>query len=87
MDIVRDILDRVFGATDRPLEDIEREIRSDYGGERVYVPRDGDHAHTEISLRNAAIRADWQRGERIELIVRRYKVSRRRVYQLVKVLP
>lgn len=87
MDIIRDILDRVFGARDRAREDIERELRQDYGGERVYVPKTGDQEHAEISARNAAIRADWSRGERIELIVRRYRITSRHIYRIVKGLP
>lgn len=87
MDIVRDILDRVAGAPNRPLEDLEQEIRRDYGGERVYVPKDGDKAQTEISMRNAAIRADYRRGESIALLIRRYRISRQRVHQIVKDLP
>ncbi len=87
MDIIRDILDRVYGGKDRTPEEIECELRKDYGGERVYIPKDGDREHAEISERNTAIRADWLRGERMELIVRRYRVTRQRIYQIVKGLP
>lgn len=87
MDIIRDILDRIFGDRDRSREEIERELRKDYGGERVYVPKTGDQEHAEISTRNAAIRADWLRGERMELIMRRYRLKRSRIHDIVKGLP
>ncbi len=84
MDIVRDILDRVAGEKDKTLEEIEREIRRDYGGDTVYVPKDGDRAMTEISMRNAAIRADRHKGESVQLLMRRYGISRKRVYAILK---
>lgn len=87
MDIVRDILDRVPVADKKLLAQIEQDIRRDYGGERVYVPKDGDKAQTEISMRNAAIRADYRRGESVALLIRRYRISRQRVHQIVKDLP
>lgn len=88
MDIIRDILDRVFlGDASRSKEEIERELRKDYGGERVYVSKTGDQEHAEVSRRNAAIRADWLRGERMELLVRRYRITSRRIYKIVNGLP
>lgn len=82
MDIVRDIFDRLSDK-DQGLDEIERSIRADYGGERVYIPKDGDAARSETSMRNRAIRADWARGERIEYLVRRYQISRRRIYSII----
>ncbi len=84
MDIVRDILDRVAGEKGKTLEEIEREIRRDYGGEQVYIPKDGDRAMTEISMRNAAIRADRHKGESVQLLMRRYNISRRRIYEILR---
>lgn len=92
MDIIRQFIDLLYVKIPHAIDEhvareLEETLRMDFGGERVYVPRDGDKDRDEISMRNAAIRRDWQNGERVELLMRRYGLSRQRIYQIVKVSP
>ena len=85
MDIVRYILARIMAAAPSLSEDlaleIERQIRRDWGGDRVYIARS---PNGDFSARNQAILRDWRAGERVSLIARRYGVSRRLVYKIVR---
>lgn len=88
-DFLRDILQRCIeaaqrddGFSDEWARDIEAQIRKDWGGERVYIGKTADDARIEISRRNAAIIRDMNSGERVGLIARRHKISRRMVYKL-----
>lgn len=85
MDIVRDILARIMAASSSLSEEmaleIERQIRRDWGGDRVYIARSPEG---DLSERNRAILRDWRAGERVSLIARRYRVSRRLVYKIVR---
>lgn len=89
MDIIRDILERIAkaveggGFTDQIAEQIERQIRQDWGGDRPYIPKTGETSQTEMSRRNAAILRDWQAGERAPAIARKYGISRARVWQII----
>lgn len=89
MDIVRDILDRVAAAlregsfTDQIADQLEQQIRHDWGGDRPYIAKVGESAQAEISRRNDAIRRDWQAGERAGALARKYRISRVRVWQIV----
>lgn len=58
----------------------EAQVRGTFGGDRVYVARRQGEGTSE---RNAAIRRDFARGERVELLVRRYGVSRTHVYRIL----
>lgn len=89
MDIIRHMIDLLYIKIPHAIDEhiareLEEMLRMDFGGERVYVPKDGDKDRAEISMRNAAIRRDFRCGERVELLVRRYGISRQRVYQIVK---
>lgn len=88
-DFVRDILQRILeaaqrdgGFTDALAREVEAQIRQDWGGERVYVGKTAEDARIEIGRRNAAILRDLNNGERVGLIARRYRISRRMVYKL-----
>lgn len=88
-DIVRDILDRIAEAlregafSDQLVEQIEIQIRRDWGGDRPYIAKAGESAQAAMSERNASILRDWQAGERAEAIARKYRISRVRVWQIV----
>jgi Mor family transcriptional regulator len=55
-------------------------VREVFGGDRVYVANRRGEGH---SARNAAIRRDYQNGERVELLMRRYQLSSRRIYEIL----
>lgn len=56
-------------------------VRDRWGGDRPYIAR---RAGDGRSMRNDAIRRDYLRGERFELLERRYGLTRRRLIQIVK---
>lgn len=62
---------------------LELEIRQDYGGERHYVIRGGESSFDLRVERDLRLLADYQRGERVPLLARRYGISERRVYQII----
>lgn len=68
---------------DQALARIETEIRRDWGGERCYIAKQGEHAKAIESARDECIRRDHRRGERVELLMRRYHLSRQRIYQII----
>lgn len=54
----------------------------DWGGERPYIGKQAA-AVVEMSRRDAAICREWQAGERMEALSRKYKISRQRIYLIV----
>lgn len=88
-DIIQDIMERVAEqlgerADPEALKRIEASIRQDWGGDRPYIARLGEDARAAISARNAAILRDVRKGEAVALIARRYHISRKRVYQIIR---
>lgn len=84
MDLIRDILERVAARlpgtlTKKLAQEIERETRQHWAGDRPYVAKNGN----EAASRNCAILRDWRNGERVALIARRYKISRVQVWRIV----
>jgi Mor family transcriptional regulator len=83
-DLVGDILARVIAlapAFNAALAaQVEKETRDKWGGDRVYVQRRGG----TLSARNAAIRRDFQAGERVPLLMRRYSLSAPRLWHIIK---
>ena len=62
---------------------VSQQKHHEWLGERVYVSGARKAASQEISNRNAAIKRDHQRGERVPLLMRRYGLSRRRIEQIL----
>jgi len=63
---------------------LESDIRSHWGGDRPYVGKTKfDRANRLV--RDNAIYRDHQRGERRALLSRRYRLSPRRISQIVKI--
>lgn len=87
MDLINDILERLAKMlpaetlTETISRDLEQAIRAYYGGDRLYIAKNGD----DLSERNEAIRSDWLNGERIPLIARRYKISRVHVWRILHI--
>lgn len=84
-DIVADIFARVAAASAADplsadiLRRLEKQIRHDWGGDRVYISRYG----LSRSQRIEDILRDWRNGERVDLLARRYEITERRVWQIV----
>lgn len=58
-----------------------RQIRERWGGDRVYIAR---RPGAGTSERNAAIWRDHCRGERSELLQRRYGLSRSQIWEILR---
>lgn len=82
---ILDNLATIGHLTREAVEQIEAEIRQEWGGDRYYLGRVGesDRMAAERSARNAAILRDWRNGERIELLMRRYRLSRSTIYAIL----
>lgn len=88
-DIVLDILHRVSSAieasptgwTPAVAQAVEKEIRADWGGDRVFIARRTGEGH---SSRNSRIMRDYLTGERLSLLSRRYQISERQVLRIIK---
>lgn len=84
-DIIEDILSLVVamapGFTEELAKRADKQIRDKWAGDRPYIAkRSGEGS----SQRNAQIKADYLKGERIGLLERRYKISRARIWQIIK---
>lgn len=84
MDVLRKILTDAFSMMDRPLEEIEEAIRAEYAGSHVYIRRDPMRGAKDMSARDRALIRDWNRGESPALLSRRYRITLRRVYQILE---
>ena len=88
-DIVQDILARVVraaqgggGFNDAMAEQIERQVRADWGGERHYVAQD---AESRRIARNDKIIADWENGTRdVQRLAQRYGLTPRQIRNIVR---
>ena len=54
-------------------------VTRDWGGERPYIGKQAAAA-MEMSRRDAAICRDWQAGERVGALSRKYHLQRSRIY-------
>ena len=88
-DLIADVLARATRAAEQNAgvltaamaDKIERDVRSDWGGDQVYIPKASGEGYSQ---RNGQIRRDYLNGERLALLERRYKLSSRRLLQIIK---
>lgn len=84
-DIIGDILRRVItlfpGLSPEIAAKIDKEVRQQWGGDRPYI---GIRSGAGYSSRNAAIKRDYQAGERIPLLERRYGLGKSRIWEIIK---
>lgn len=66
------------------LERLELDIRRDWGGDSPYIAKHGESGRRIVSQRDARIRADHHRGERVRLLARRFQLSESRIKQIVR---
>lgn len=64
------------------LAKVETHVRQQFGGEAVWVAKRRD-----VESRNHAIRQDFARGERPQLLARRYKLSPVQIWRIVNGVP
>jgi Mor family transcriptional regulator len=87
-DIIDDILRRVIAMAPSfsaaLAAQIDKEARQQWGGDRPYI---GIRPGTGHSGRNAAIKRDYQAGESIPLLERRYGLGKSRIWEIIKSEP
>jgi Mor family transcriptional regulator len=86
MDILHDIEARMIGAgvDGDTIRRILSEVRRDWAGENAYIARHGEDPRVIISRRNLALLRDWQRGERVPYLARKYGISVHTVYRIIR---
>lgn len=64
--------------------EVVAEIYQDWKGERPYIGPPKEAAE-QREARNRALLRDWKSGERIPFLARRYQISVKRVYAVLKI--
>lgn len=65
------------------VDDVERELRRDWGGQKVYVPLGAADAEAYRGVRDLRILAEHRRGDHVQAIARKWGVSERHVRRIV----
>lgn len=83
-DILEDLQERLLaiGFKDPKIEKVIFELRSDWNGERPYISTKVE-IDRQLSIRNQSIIRDFKLGERVCFLARRYKLSRKRIYEII----
>lgn len=76
------LADLAPGLGEEVIADLKAQVRDRWGGDRPFIARRQGEGRSE---RNAAIKADFQRGERVSLLSRRYGLTRMQIYRIVGV--
>jgi Mor family transcriptional regulator len=81
-DVLALVLELAPGITGEQAAQVDAALRERWGGDRPYIAKRQGEGRSD---RNAAIRRDYQRGESIALLCRRYQVSRVTVWRVLGV--
>lgn len=79
-DVLTLVAERVPALDGESARQIDAALRERWGGDRPYIARRLGDGRSD---RNIAIRRDYQRGESIALLCRRYQVSRVTVWRIL----
>jgi Mor family transcriptional regulator len=67
------------------LQAVERQVREVFGNTEVWIAKGQNKLLAQLRAeRDEKIRRDYLSGERLELLERRYALSKRRLFQIVK---
>ncbi len=84
-DVIDDIVERLSGALPAATRDLVTKVAKDareaWGGDRVFISKRPGEGRSE---RNQAILRDYQRGERLAFLSRRYGLTERRILQIIR---
>lgn len=69
------------GITAEQAAALDAAVRERWGGDRPYIAKRPGEGRSD---RNAAIRRDYQRGESIPLLMRRYQLSRVTIWRVLE---
>jgi Mor family transcriptional regulator len=88
-DLVSDILERIAEKhaklPPKVAQQIEADIRRDWGGERHYIAKVGETGRAQLAERDALIREQARRGDHVKLLSRRWQISEKRVRQILAI--
>lgn len=83
-DLIDDIVERLCGALPPTAKDLVAKVASEareaWGGEKVFISKRPGEGRSE---RNQAILRDYQRGERLAFLERKYGVSQRHILRIL----
>ncbi len=68
------------GITAEQAAQVDAALRERWGGDRPYIAKRHGEGRSD---RNAAIRRDFQRGESVALLMRRYQLSRVTIWRVL----
>lgn len=71
------------GVEQELIDQVIPEVQREWAGECAYIPVNGEDVVQLRRRRDDAIRRDHRNGERVSLLVRRYHLSRQRIYQII----
>ncbi len=85
MDILEDLYTRLvqIGFKDPKIERVVMEVRTDWKGERPYIGVRME-IDRQMSERNRSIIRDHKAGERVTFLARRYGLSRKRIWEIIR---
>lgn len=87
LDLVADIFQRItekHGKLPAKLaNEVEQEVRADWGGERHYIAKVGESGKVQMAARDQQICREHHAGDHDELIARRHGISVKRVRQIL----
>lgn len=64
---------------------VEQQVRHTFGGDEVWIAKGQNKLLAQLRAeRDERIRRDYLAGERLELLERRYELTKRRLFQIVK---
>jgi Mor family transcriptional regulator len=80
-DLAGRLMDALPAAAKSHVDQAVRAVRAEWGGRRVFVGKRNGEGKLE---RNQAILRDYQRGERLPFLERRYGVTQRHILRIIK---
>jgi Mor family transcriptional regulator len=81
-DVLALVADMVPGLDAEAARQVDAALRERWGGDRPYIARRLGDGRSD---RNIAIRRDFQRGESIALLCRRYQLCSRQVLRILRI--
>lgn len=87
LDLVADIFERIaekhVKLPAKVLQQVEQDVRADWGGERHYIAKVGESGKAQLAERDRQIRREHHAGDHDALIARRHGISIKRVQQIL----
>lgn len=82
-DVLRRVIEMAPAFSAALAQQISSQVRHDWAGDTVKICYIARESRIMRNQRNDAIKRDWQRGERLPLLERRYGLSERRIRQIL----